>query len=228
MHCLICWWYSMILKRDSLMTNPGWEICWSQVQYTFKPGSGFGEWTSNARLVMTGSMLPVACGPLHCLFGEWCSAVKCWPSWQQFHYPFGPMAGSCLDHTSQADWHPGGCRGRDGGRGDVTEERSCWLSTLVLGQACCQLYRRLPRLHHNLHVSVATGILVCTSTVNIIPSRSVWAWMAMLTKYHFFPLPYSFFLAADMLLVWLLLLQPSVWFNTIVCAATHLHICSTI
>lgn len=64
---------------------------------------------------MTGSMLPVACGPMHCLFGEWCSAVKCWPSWQQFHCPFGPMAGACLAHTSQADWHPGGCGGRGGG-----------------------------------------------------------------------------------------------------------------
>ncbi|CAB1448711.1 unnamed protein product [Pleuronectes platessa] len=60
-------------------------------------------------------MLPVACGPLHCLFGEWCSAVKCWPSWQEFRCPFGPMDGACLAHTSQADWHPGGCGGRVGG-----------------------------------------------------------------------------------------------------------------
>ena len=135
------------------------------------PGLGFGEWTSHARLVMTGSMLPVACGPLHCLFGEWCSAVKCWPSWQQFRCPFGPMVGACLAHTSHADWHPGGCGW--GGGGGLTEERSCWLSTLVLGQACCQLERRLPRSHHDLHVSVATGILVCTSRVNIIPTWSV-------------------------------------------------------
>lgn len=65
---------------------------------------------------MTGSMLPVACGPLHCLFGEWCSAVKCWPSWQRFRCPFGPMAETCLYHTSQADWHPGGLERKRWGR----------------------------------------------------------------------------------------------------------------
>lgn len=72
------------------MTYPGWEICVKcSTRSSPWPGLVFGEWTSHARLVMTGSMLPVACGPLHCLFGEWCSAVKCWPSWQQFHCPFG-------------------------------------------------------------------------------------------------------------------------------------------
>lgn len=86
------------------------------------PGLGFGEWTSHARLVMTGSMLPVACVPLHCLFGEWCSAVKCWPSWQQLHCPFGLMAGTCLAHNCHADWHPGGCGGRGGGGSDRGEE----------------------------------------------------------------------------------------------------------
>ena len=172
------------------MTYPGWEI-WVKCSTRSSPwpGSGCGEWTSHARLVMTGSMLPVACGPLHCLFGEWCSAVKCWPSWQQFHCPFGLMAGACLAHTSQADWHPGGCGGRGGGGGGLTEERSCWLSTLVLGQACCQLERRLPCSHHDLHVSVATGILVCTSRVNIIPSWSVST--TMLTE-HLWKL-FSFF-----------------------------------
>lgn len=166
------------------MTYLGWEI-WVKCSTRSSPwpGLGFGEWTSHARLVMTGSMLPVACGPQHCLFGEWCSAVKCWPSWQQFRCPFGPMAGACLAHISQADWHPGRCGGRGGrGLGGLTEEWSRWLSTLVLGQARCQLERRLPHSHHDLHVSVATGILVCTSRVNIIPSWSVST--TLLTEQH--------------------------------------------
>lgn len=152
------------------------------------PGPGFGEWTSHARLVMTGSALPVACGPSRCLFGEWCSAVKCWPSWQPLRCPLGPVTGSCLVRTSQADWQPGRWRGRGGGGGcfgglgGATVERRCWLSTSVLGQAGCQLLRRLPRSHHNLHVPVATGILVCTLRVNIIPSWSVSAWTALLAR----------------------------------------------
>lgn len=107
------------------MAYPGWEI-WVKCRTRSSPwpGLGFGEWTSNARLVMTGSMLPVACGPMHCLFGEWCSAVKCWPSWQQFRCPFGPMAGSCLARSIQSDWHRKVCGGRggEGGGGSDTGE----------------------------------------------------------------------------------------------------------
>lgn len=102
------------------MTYLGSEFCY-RVKCSARsspwPRQAFGEWTSHSQLVMTGSVLPVACGPLRCLFGEWCSAVKCWPSWQQFRCPLGPMAGACLAHTSQADWHPGGCGGRGGGGG---------------------------------------------------------------------------------------------------------------
>lgn len=57
--------------------------------------------------------------------------------------------------------------------GGLTEEKSCWLSTLVPGLALCQIERRLPCTHHDLHSSVATGILVCTSRLNNIPSWSV-------------------------------------------------------
>lgn len=114
-------------------------------------------------LVMTGSML-------------WPNALFVWrvvlssevlaqlaavllPLWPVRWGLFGPHQPSRL-----ASMRGGGC---------LTEETSCWLRTLVLGQACCQLDRRLPHSHHDPHVSVATGILVCTLRVNIIPSRSV-------------------------------------------------------
>lgn len=155
------------------MTYPGWEICVKcSSRSSSWPGLVFGEWTSHARLVMTGSMLPVACGPLHCLFGEWCSAVKCWPSWQQFHCPFGWCLGLVRPSPARLTGNQEAVEEEVEERG-LTEQRNCWLSTLVIGQACCQTGTRHPRSHHDLHVCVATAIFVCTWRVNNIPSWSV-------------------------------------------------------
>lgn len=107
----LCWQKRLrnLLKSSALHTEAV-GLAWA-----------FGECTSIALLVMTGSMLPVACGPLHCLFGECCSAVKCLPSWQRRRAPLAPTAGFFLDHTSQADWHSGGCGGKTRRREGVTE-----------------------------------------------------------------------------------------------------------
>lgn len=129
------------------MTCPGWDICVKRsARSSLWPGSVFGECTSHARLVMTGSMLPVACGPLHCLFGEWCSAVKCWPSWQRFHCPFGRRLGLVRASPASQTGIQWAAEEKGGGARGLTEERNCWLSTLVLGQARCQEETKVPSL----------------------------------------------------------------------------------
>lgn len=148
----------------------------SQVQYTFKPLAWLGFWGVNQPCTAGNDRFHVA-------RGLWPTALFVWrvvlgrevlaqlasvplPLWPDGWGLFGPHQPGRL--ASRRLWRK---RWRDGGvGGGLTEERSCWLSTLVLGQACCQLERRLPCSHHDLHVSVATGILVCTSRVNIIPS----------------------------------------------------------
>lgn len=139
------------------------------MQYTFKPLAWLGFWGVNQPYTAGNDRFHVA-------RGLWPTALFVWrvvlgrevlaqlaafplPLWPDGWGLFGPHQPSRL--ASSRLWR------RVGG---LTEERSCWLSTLVLGQACCQLERRLPCSHHDLHVSVATGILVCTSRVNIIPS----------------------------------------------------------
>lgn len=148
----------------------------SQVQYTFKPLAWLGFWGVNQPCTAGNDRFHVA-------RGLWPTALFVWrvvlgrevlaqlaavplPLWPDGWGLFGPHQPGRL--ASRRLWRKRWRRGE--GEGCLTEERSCWLSTLVLGQDCCQLERRLPRSHHDLHVSVATGILVCTSRVNIIPS----------------------------------------------------------
>lgn len=66
---------------------------------------------------MTGSVLPVACSPACCLFGECCSAVKCWPSWQRFHCPFVRCLGLVRPTPGRHTGIQEGSRERGGGVG---------------------------------------------------------------------------------------------------------------
>lgn len=98
-------------------------------------------------------------GPKHCLFGEWCSAVKCWPSWQPLCWPFGPVTGACLARTSQADWHPVVCGGP--GRGGFSDRETKLLAEhpgarpgLVPAGTKAPLILRSSRLCGDSHVSL--------------------------------------------------------------------------